>query len=343
VQVAEAETRENYERAFGKLNVAVVRLRTEEVAKDVPITDEEITQYFETNKAQLNTDEKRKVSFVTASLNEEEKKLEPKQRVEVLQKLADRLTEFSQALLEQGANFADVAARFQLPVQTTGDFTRAAPDPLLATNPQLSAAAFRLTQQEPTSDITQAGDAFYVLHLSGMEPARPLTLEEARPKVVAALKTQKQREVLTARATEISNKVRDAINAGTPLEAAAQQAGVTVERVPPFALSDAPKPPPAPDQPPAPPETPDLQSIKGAVGDLNAGEISQFTPTQTGGLLAIVEKREPADPVGYEAAKGLFSQRYLRSKREMAFYEWLRVKREEAGLKNAEPEQPVIG
>ena len=256
--------------------------------------------------------------------------------------MADRATEFSQALLEQGANFADVAARFQLPVQTTGDFTRAAPDPLLATNPQLSTAAFRLTQQEPTSDIVQAGDVFYVLHLSSMEPARPLTIDEARPKIVDTLKAQKQREMLTARATEISNKIRDAINAGTPLEAAAQQAGVTLERVEPFALADQPKPKPAPDQP-APPETPDLQSIKGAVAELNSGEISQFTPTQNGGLLAIVEKREPADPLGYEAAKSLFTQRYLRSKREMAFYEWLRAKREEAGLKTAEPEQPAIG
>ena len=339
VQVPEAESRDNYERAYGKLSVSVVRLRTEDVAKDVPITDEEITQYYQANQEQLKTDEKRKLSFVTLALNEEEKKLEPKQRVGILQKQADRLGEFSQALLEQGANFADLAAKFELPVQTTGEFTRTAPDPLLAANPQLSTAATRLTKEEPTSDVIQAGDSFYVLHLSGFEPARPLTLEEARPKIVEALKTQKQREMLAARAAEITSKIREAMAAGTPLEAAAQQAGVTIEKVPPFALSDPPTPKPAPDQPAPPPETPDLQSIKGAVAELSPGEIGNFTPTQSGGLIAIVEKREPADPAGYEASKAMFSQRYVRSKREIAFYEWLREKREEAGLKSATDEQ----
>ncbi len=339
VQVAEAESRENYQRSYGKLNVAVVRLTNDQVAKDAPITDEEITKYFEANKETLKSDDKRKVSFVTLGLNEEEKKLEPKQRVEVLQKLADRTTELSQALLEPGANFQQVATKFELPVQTTGDFTKTAPDPLLAANPQVSAAAFRLTQQEPTSDVVQAGDAFYILHLAGIDPARPLTLEEARPKIVETLRTQKQREMLTARATEITNKIREAMTGGTPVEAAAQQAGVAVENVPPFALADPPTPKPAPDQPPAPPETPDLQSIKGAVAELAPGEISAFTPTQNGGLIAVLEKREQPDPAGYEASKAMFAQRFLRSKREIAFYEWLRERREEAGVKTAEPDQ----
>lgn len=344
VQVAEAESRENYQRSAGKLNVAVVRLTNDQVAKDAPITDEEITKYFEANKETLKSDDKRKVSFVTLGLNEEEKKLEPKQRVEVLQKLADRTTELSQALLEPGANFQQVATKFELPVQTTGDFTKTAPDPLLAANPQVSAAAFRLTQQEPTSDVVQAGDAFYILHLAGIDPARPLTLEEARPKIVETLRTQKQREMLTARATEITNKIREAMTGGAPVEAAAQQAGVAVEKVPPFALADPPTPKPAPDQPPAPPETPDLQSIKGAVADLAPGEVSAFTPTQNGGLIAVLEKREQPDPAGYEASKAMFAQRFLRSKREIAFYEWLRERREEAGVKSATPDQqPTVG
>ena len=347
VQVPEAESRDNYERAYGKLAVSVVRLRTEDVAKDVPIADEEITQYYQANQEQLKSDEKRKLSFVTLALNEEEKKLEPKQRVAILQKQADRLAEFSQAVVDRGTSFAEAAAKFELPVQTTGEFTRTAPDPLLTANPQLSTAATRLTKEQPTSDVIQVGDAFYVLHLSGFEPARPLTLEEARPKIVDTLKSQKQREMLTARATEISTKIREAMAAGTPLEAAAQQAGVTIEKVPPFALSDPPTPKPAPDQPPPPPETPDLQAIKGAVAELSPGEIGNFTPTPNGGLIAIVEKRDPADPGGYEASKAMFAQRYVRGKREIAFHEWLREKREEAGLKSAieeqQQQQPVAG
>jgi hypothetical protein len=145
--------------------------------------------------------------------------------------------------------------------------------------------------------------------------------------------------MLTARATEITTKIREAMTSGAPVEAAVQQAGVPVEKVPPFALADPPKPKPAPDQPPAPPETPDLQSIKGAVSELSPGEVSAFTPTANGGLIAVLEKREQPDPAGYEASKVMFAQRFLRNKREIAFFEWLRERREEAGVKTAEPDQ----
>ncbi|MBA2242380.1 MAG: SurA N-terminal domain-containing protein, partial [Chthoniobacterales bacterium] len=171
VQIPEAESKENYERAYGKLGVTVVRLRTEDLAKDINITDEDIAKYYETHKAELNTEEKRKVSFVTFGLSEEQKKLAGKERVEVLQKLADRANDFSQALLDPGADFGQVATKFELPIQPTGEFTKTTPDPLLNANPQLTTGAFQLTSQEPNSDPLQVTDSFYVLHLEGVEPA----------------------------------------------------------------------------------------------------------------------------------------------------------------------------
>ncbi|MCA1660054.1 MAG: peptidylprolyl isomerase, partial [Verrucomicrobiaceae bacterium] len=193
VQVPEAEAKESYDRANGKLSVAVLRVRAEEFAQGVQPNEEDIAKYYEAQKAQLNTEEKRKVSFVSFALNEEEKKLSGKERVDVLQKLADRANDFSQALLEPGAEFDQVAVKFETPVQVTGDFTKAAPDPALNANPQLSTTAFQLTPDEPNSDPVQAGDGFYILHLAGSEPARPLSLEEARPKIVEAIKKDRTR------------------------------------------------------------------------------------------------------------------------------------------------------
>ena len=115
---------------------------------------------------------------------------EPKERTEVLQKHADRWTSSARPCSRKARVRSQSRCKFELPVQTTGEFTRATPDPLLTANPQLSQAALRLTPQEPNSDAVQAGDAFYVLHLSGFDPARPLTLDEARPKIVETLKTR---------------------------------------------------------------------------------------------------------------------------------------------------------
>jgi hypothetical protein len=320
-------------------------VRTEDLAKDVQVTDDEISRYYEAQKAQLNTEEKRKVGFVTFGLDEEQKKLTGKERVEVLQKLADRANDFNMALLEKGAQFEQVAAKFQMPITTTGEFTKTQPDPLLTSNPQLSEVAFRLRPDEPNSDAVQVGDGFYVVHLLGVEPPRPLTLEEAKPKIADTLKQQRVQAMAAARGTQAAQTLRDALKSGTPLDAALAQTALPTEKIPPFALADAPAMQMGPDgQPSAPNEAPDLQLIKGAVAEMNAGDVSEYLPTPTGGAIAVLERRDNPDPANYEQAKTTFSARFLRSRREMAFYEWLRERRREAGVPEApQPDQPVIG
>jgi hypothetical protein len=337
VQMPEAESKENYDRAYGKVSVAVARVRMEDIEKQVQISDDDIAKFYEAQQAQLNTDEKRKVSFVTFGLDEEQKKLQGKERVEVLQKLADRANDFNVALVEKGAQFDQVAAKFQLPISTTGEFTKTAPDPLLAANPQLAETAFSLRPEEPNSDAIQAGDSFYVMHLAGVEPPRPLTLEEARPKIVDMIKNQRVRELAAARGAEAAQKLREAMKTGAPLDAALAQTGLPTEKIPPFSLAEAAPMPPKPDEPPQPAAA-DLPTIKSAVGEMNAGEVTDFVPTESGGVIAVVERRDPPDATAYEAVKGMFNLRFLQNKREIAFFEWLRERRREAGV----PEAPQL-
>src|SRR5207244_6985733 len=122
------------------------------------VNDEDVQKYYDAHKPELKTDEKRKVQFVRLGLTEEQTKLTGKERIEVLQKLSDRATDLTQALLEKGADFKQAAEKFQLPVHETGEFTAAAPDPQLKSNPQLGAAAFKLSAQEPNSDPIQVAD-----------------------------------------------------------------------------------------------------------------------------------------------------------------------------------------
>ena len=337
VQIPESETKEYYDRAYGKMSVAVARVRAEDLEKQVQISDDDIAKFYEAQKAQLNSEEKRKVSFVTFGLDEEQKKLQGKERVEVLQKLADRANDFNVALVEKGAQFDQVAAKFQMPITTTGEFTKTAPDPLLAANPQLAETAFTLRPEEPNSDPIQVGDSFYVMHLAGIEPSRPLTLEEARPKIVDAIKTQRVREMAAAKGAEAAQKLREAMKSGAPLDAALAQTGLPTEKIPPFALAESAMPPPNPGEPPQPAAA-DLPMIKSAVGEMSPGEVSDFIPTEGGGVVAVVERREPPDAAAYQAVKGMFNSRFLQNKREIAFYEWLRERRREAGV----PQTPQV-
>src|SRR2546425_11863348 len=264
-------------------------------------------------------------SDVTAQLRNEQKTLTGTERIEALQKLADRATDFTQALLEM--DFKQAAGKFQLPVHETGEFTAAAPDPQLKADPQLGAAAFKLSMQKPNndSDPIQVANGFYILHLVGVTEARPLTMEEAKPKIVDAIKKSRTRELMSSKGPEVANQLREAAksSAGSDLQAAIQKAGVKAEKLPPFSLfeeettksqdnetnqskeskseqvSQGKEPknePPSQSKEPKN-ELPDLPMIKQAVAFLNAGEISDFVPSAENGFLAILVKREPfADP-----------------------------------------------
>jgi peptidyl-prolyl cis-trans isomerase D len=275
---------------------------------------------------------------MAAEAADEQKTLTGPERIEVLQKLADKATDFTQALLEKGADFKQTAAQFQLLVHETGEFTAAAPDPQLKADPQLSAAAFKLTAQEPNSDPIQVGDGFYILHLTGATEPRPLTLEEAKPKIVEALKKSRSRELLSTKGAEVVQQLREAKKSGQSLEAAFQTAGVKAEKVPPFSLMEeettdsqgSEKKIQAQKN-----EPPDFEAIKNAVAYLSPGEISDFSPSGGDGFIAILEKREPSAEANAGEKKAAFEKRLLDNKERIVFYEWLRERQQAAGLQFA--------
>ena len=327
VSLPKSELEENFRRGYDKLYVSVIRFRSADLDKDVKITDEDVHKYYDAHKAELRSEEKRKVEFVQLTLNEEEKKLSGKPRIEALQKLADRATDFTQALLEKDADFKQAAAKFQLPVHETGEFTAAEPDPQLKGDQQLVAAAFKLSAQEPHSDAVQVADGFYILNLTGKTEARQLALEEAKPKIVDALKKTRTRELTSTKGAEMVQQLREAKKSGQSPEAVMEKAGVKPEKLPAFSLIDEEMEKPEADQQKK--QSPELLTIKDAVALLNPGDATDFMPSGTDGLIAVLEKREPLENAGEKKAS--FEKRILQNKERIVVVEWLRDRQRAAG------------
>jgi hypothetical protein len=328
VSLPKSELDENFQRGYDKLYVNVIRFRSADFDKDVKISDEDVQKYYDAHKGELRTDEKRKVELVQLTLNEEEKKLSGKERIEALQKLADRATDFTQALLEKDADFKQASAKSQLPVHETGEFTVAEPDPQLKGDPQLVAAAFKLSVQEPHSDAVQVADGFYILHLTGKTEARPLALEEGKPKIVDALKKTRTRELMSTKGSEMVQQLREAKKSGQPLEAVIEKAGVKPEKLAAFSLIDEESEKSEGDQQKK--QSPELLTIKDAVALLNPGDVTDFMPSGTDGLIAILEKREPLGEASEK--KAAFEKRILENKERIVVVEWLRDRTKAAGL-----------
>ena len=330
VSLPKSELDENFQRGYDKLYVSVIRFHSADFDKDIKISDEDVQKYYDAHKAELKSDEKRKVEFVQLTLNEEQKKLTGKERIEALQKLADRATDFTQALLEKGADFKQAAAKFQLPVHETGEFSAAEPDPQLKADQQLGAAAFKLSAQEPHSDAVQVADGFFILHLIGKTEARPLTLEEAKPKIVDALKKTRTRELMSTKGTELVQQLREAKNSSQPLDAVIAKAGVKPEKLSAFSLID--EEAEKSDGNEQKKQSPELLTIKEAVALLNTGDVTGFVPSGTDGLIAILEKREPLGEASSGEKKAAFEKRILENKERIVLIEWLRDRQQAAGL-----------
>ena len=65
----------------------------------------------------------------------------------------------------------------------------------------------------------------------GITPARPLTLEEGKPKIVEALKARKERELVSIRAASVAHDLGEALKAGDTLAKAAQKLNLKLEKV----------------------------------------------------------------------------------------------------------------
>jgi len=334
ITLPESEIKSDYQERYGKNFVSVIRVHGSDFLKEIKVSDDDVKKYYEAHKNDLKSEEKRKVEFVRLALNDEQKKLKDKERVDALQKLADRANDVSQALLEKGADFHQVAAKFQLPVETTGEFTMSAPDPKLKGDQQLNQAAFKLTPQEPTSDPIQTADGYAIVHLAGAVEARPLTLDEAKPKIVDQIKTDRSREMATAKGRKGAETLRNGLQAGQPLQTTLEQAGgLKAEKMEPFKLADEADAKNPADKPKE--ESVDIMMIKNVSSQLQPGEVSDFVPWVDGGFIVLMEKREPPDPAKYPETRATLEENYLKNAREYVFMEWLRDRQRDAGLGSA--------
>ena len=322
VDVSKDEFRALWLQNYQKMDVSLVRFKLSDFTGTVQPKDDEIKKYYDDHKSAFKTDERRSIAYVHLDLSDADKKLKDKERVAALQKLADRATEFNQALLEKGAKFDDVAKAQKLEVKTTPEFAENAPPADLATAQAVTSEAFHLTEQDATSEAVKSGDGFYIVHLVKIVPSRELSLDEAKPKVIEQIKQERGHDAMVAKANEVRAKIAEALKAGKSFAEAAAAAGQKVEGFPPFSIAE-----PANDKP-------DGEAIAEKAVELSPGDLSEFVPTTEGGLLVHEDKKEPVDEKKYESDKGMQMAMLRRSKRSVVFREWLAEQKKAANIQS---------
>ena len=318
---APGEVRDIYEMGNRTYECSVVRLNLADFLATAQVSDDDLKKAYEERKAGLMADEKRKVKFVSFTLESVEKPLVGKERVELLKQLQEKANEFSLAMLEKDAKLEDVAMIMKLKIEETPEFTADdAPSELHESEP-VAQAAFRLSEKDPNSDVLAADNGYYVLQLAGITPARPQTFEEAKGSLAETLKNERAMEAMNLKGAEIRNKIEADIKAGKSFADAATAAGAKAETVPPFSLAEQRKL-----------KDPDAQDIVASASEMKDGEVSTFTMNAKGGVIVHLAKRSPIDEAKFATEKDKTTKQLSDFRTRSVFSEWLKLRRKEAGV-----------
>ncbi|MCE9609253.1 MAG: peptidyl-prolyl cis-trans isomerase [Chthoniobacter sp.] len=315
---AASEVRALFDQRNQKTEASVVRLKLDDFLATATAPDEEVQKRFEERKADLKSEEKRKVQVAAFILPTTDKPLEGKARGEALGKLAAAAEEFSVAMTEKDADFTAVAAKAGVKVEETAEFARRDAPPLFSGSAEVVAAAFKLTMKQPTSDVISTDRGYYALRLTGIAEARPLTFDEAKPQLAEQIKRERAKEAMELKATDIRTKLDTELKAGKSMAEAAAAAGVKADAFGAFSQAE-PKF-----------EGPDAREVMMTAFNLKEGELSSFVPTMAGGILVRADKRPPIDDSKFAAEKDMLSENLAQFSREAMFAEWLKLRRAEA-------------
>ncbi len=324
VAVGEAEIRDSA-RVLQPVTASFVRFDAAAAAAGIQVPETEIVAAYERNRAALSTPELRSVKFVAFELPGDSK-LEGKEKIEALQKLANAASKFAESLGGQAGALQKTASTAGLTVQSTPAFDRSgalqgdnADNKVAPAAKVIAPAAFLLPEPGKASDVIGSDDGFYVAELAELTPARPLTLAEATPMITARLREELAARALREKAATQIAALREAVAGGKSFADAASQAGLKVE-----SLANV--------QPMAESTTPDQRRIIAATLSLKDGEISGFENATGGGFTVYLQSRGPIDDKEFAKKRPEIVQGLLENKRNLLFAEWLRTCRDEAKI-----------
>ncbi len=164
----------------------------EEIFKDIKVTDKEIEDYYKKNKDSFYTSETANFSHVLVADEETAKKV---------------ISE-----IKGGLSFEKAVEKYSTDTMTKnnkgnfGAVTKTAIEQMFG--PDFSAAVFSLKEGEISSKPLVSSMGYHVVKLIKKEPARLLSLEEAKETIKNAVTQQKQNEIYTKWIEEVKKKAK---------------------------------------------------------------------------------------------------------------------------------------
>jgi peptidyl-prolyl cis-trans isomerase D len=296
-----------------RVSVSAVEFPTSDYLAGVTATDEEVKDYFNSNRAQFlpkpPADSKTSALKPEVTLQAVRPFVEARVKARKAQRLAlDAAATFALGLYDNkvaaGPALEAYLAAAKLTATPLAPFTRDAGPAEFGGSQEISEAAFRLDADRYFSEeLPTPGGAAIVLWKETL-PSRKSLLAEVQSKVAADYIDNERRARFAELGQAIRAKIQAGLKAGLSFDqaaagAAAGTVAVTTKRIPTFRLHDRPK---------------DMdESVAGELDHLDKGQVSEMVQSEGGGVLVYAADKKAPD-------LNLSNPLYAETRAEIALY-----------------------
>ena len=321
-----------YIRDYQRTSGSVIAFSRKEEEKNLKISDKEIEDYYDANKDDLLSEEKRSASYVQFSIPEikpdatKEQKAEHKEKENSFKKQVAAVYE---EMAAEGAEFKKVAESHKLEVAKIGLITITDTPKELEDKTDVLRAVYRVSKEQALSQpIRQQNGDYYIVHLDELQEPEPMPLSDATVAIRKVLKTRKSVEQVQAAAAKARATINEALTAGKSFAKAAEAAGVKPVKLPAFSKDDPPK------------EIDNARLIVDTAESMKAKELSGIVNTSTGAMLVFVDKKVIYESKEEEQRKNMIKGQLSYNNSRILYNAWFQQKRAAAQPQRSRPITP---
>lgn len=246
-----------------------------------------------------------------------------------------RATDFTVKLIpEQGKpqlSFEELAKKEGVVVKETDFFNSNQLAPGIQV-PSFTHAAFKLSEDNPISDVVPSESAVYVLKLLAKKPSGDSPFEQVRESVKSALVTSLALKLAREDGEKKREELENLLGTGKTFAQASAELKLKPQTFKNFSAMDS---APAKSEP-----------FEGAVRQvsmkLSIGSVGKFIPTVTGGLFVYVSAREHAKFEDLVKVEPMISQMLVQREQQQVVRDFEKSVMDEAGLKFERPSSPLV-
>lgn len=239
-----------------------------------------------------------------------------------------KAVEFANELFELGNQpnaLESLAAAKGLVSEVTEPFTQYQPPQNLNVPPAFTQLAARLTMEEPFGEqVIEGEDAAYIIALKQKIPSEIPPLDSIRDRVTQDYLQSKALELAHAAGSKLHNAITNAIAQGKTFEAAAAESNVSPVLLPPFSRKTTTLP--------GIPNSIDTSRVINTAFSLTPGNVSDWTPTRSGGFVVHVKGVTPPSAEVVQTELPQFMKTLRQSRQYEAFSEWFQKEMEAARI-----------